>query len=319
MTEPISAQDQVVLERAWRACAAGRLDRVRRLAGNSHRTYLCASDRGESLIVRLADPVRSRFARETEVLRRIAAAGTVKVPAVRHTGLEAGPDAEVAVMVQDHLPGVALRDFATDRSSDEAHAAVERAGEALAAIHGVMTEDFGSLATGLRGSHALLGEWFIDLIAPKVEAARAIDAASGALLDQAFDLLSAHRPLLDAAEPGLVHGDFSPANLLVDETGALTGVIDWEAAKSGPPEMDIGWWDCFFDTPRTPVARLLAGHERHLPFDPARLAALRHLTVIRVMIGHFTWTLTIGDRAGIRAAADRLRTELADATAWNLF
>lgn len=316
MTEPISPQDRIVLERVWKACAAGSLGRVRRLSGNSHRTYRCSSDRGESLIVRLTDPAKSRFALETEVLGRVAATGMVNVPAIRYTGLEAGLDTEVAVMVQDDLPGVALRDFAADR--DEAHAAVERAGEALAAIHAVETEDFGPLVPGLRGSHARLGEWFIDLLAAKVNAARQIDPASGALLDDAFDRLSAHRPVLDAVEPGLVHGDFSPANLLVDESGMITGVIDWESAKSGPPEMDIGWWDCFFDTPKTPAARLLAGHERHAAFDPARLAALRHLTVIRVMIGHFTWTLTIGDRAGIRTAADRLRAELANAAAWSL-
>lgn len=310
MTEAITPRDRTVLERAWRQSASGALARIRRLPGNSHRTYECAADRGDPLIARLADPANSRFALESELLRRIADTGTVPVPAIRYT------DAEV--MVQERLPGVALRDYAANSSLRDAHAAVERAGEALAAIHAVTTEGFGPLGPGLRGSHARLGEWFIDLLAPKVAAARGIDPESGALLDEAFDLVSAHRSALDAAGPGLVHGDFSPANLLVDGTGRLTGVIDWESAKSGPPGMDIGWWDCFFDTPRTPTARLLAGRERHVPLDPASLAALRHLTVIRVMIAHFTWTLTIDDPDGIRTAADRLRTELADSGAWAL-
>ena len=269
------------------------------------------------MIVRLADPAKSRFAIESEVLRRVAETATVKVPAIRFTGIEAALDGEVAVMVQEHLPGVALRDYAADQSIHEAHAAMDRAGEALAAIHGIKSDDFGSLTPEFRGSHARLGEWFIDLLAPKVADARGIDPESSILLDRAFDLLASHRAVLDATEPGLVHGDFSPANLLVDENGHVTGVIDWEAVKSGPPELDIGWWDCFFDTPRTPTARLLAGHERHAAFDPARLAVLRHLTVVRVMIGHFTWTLAIGDRAGIRTAADRLRIELATASDWN--
>jgi hypothetical protein len=52
------------------------------------------------------------------------------------------------------------------------------------------------------------------------------------------------------------------------------------------------------------------------PFDPARLSARRHLTVIRVMIGHFTWTLPVGDRSGIHTAAERLRLEVSDANAW---
>jgi len=318
MPAPITPRDRPLLEHLWHECGTGPLTRIRRLPGNSHRTYECAADRGEPLIMRLADPARNRFALETEVLRRVAATGAVPVPAIRRTGVETAPDGETAVMVQERVPGVPLRDYAADRSRREAHAAVERAGEALAAVHAVPTEGFGSLTEELRGSHGRLGEWFIDLLAPKTEAARGIDPESAALLDRAFDLLAAHRPVLDAAAPGLVHGDYSPANLLVDDTGRLTGVIDWESAKSGPPGLDIGWWDCFFDTPRTPTARLLAGHERHVPLDPARLAALRHFTVIRVMIAHYTWTLTVNDPNGIRTAADRLRAELADSGAWAL-
>ncbi|MEU5870906.1 phosphotransferase [Glycomyces sp. NPDC047369] len=314
MPEPITPQDRAALDRAWHRSAPGTPTRIRRLPGNGHRTYECAADRGEPLIVRLADPAKARFTLETEVLHRVADTGAVPVPAIRYTGVEEG----TAVMVQERLPGVPLRDYAADSGLRDAHAAVERAGEALAVVHAVATEGFGPLGSGLRGSHARLGEWFVDLLAPKVEAARGTDPESGGLLDRAFDLVSAHRPVLDAAGPGLVHGDFSPANLLVDGTGRLTGVIDWESAKSGPPGLDIGWWDCFFDTPQTPTARLLAGRERGAPLDPARLAALRHLTVVRVMIAHFTWTLTIDDRSGIRRAADRLRAELADAEIWSL-
>ncbi|MFB9660355.1 phosphotransferase family protein [Glycomyces mayteni] len=318
MPAPITPRDRPLLERLWHECGTGPLTRIRRLPGNSHRTYECAADRDEPLIMRLVDPARNRFALETEVLRRVAATGAVPVPAILRTGVETTPDGETAVMVQERVPGVPLRDYAADRSRREAHAAVERAGEALAAVHAVPTEGFGSLTEGLRGSHGRLGEWFIDLLAPKLEAARGIDPESAALLDRSFDLLAAHRPFLDAAAPGLVHGDYSPANLLVDDTGRLTGVIDWESAKSGPPGLDIGWWDCFFDTPHTPAARLLAGRERRASLDPATLAALRHLTVVRVMIGHFTWTLAVGDRAGVRKAADRLSAELAGAGRWRL-
>jgi hypothetical protein len=71
-------------------------------------------------------------------------------------------------------------------------------GEALAAIHAVMTEGSGLLEPGFRGSHARLGEWFIDLLSPKLKAARRVDLKSSVLLDRAFDLLAAHRPVFDA-------------------------------------------------------------------------------------------------------------------------
>jgi len=39
---------------------------------------------------------------------------------------------------------------------------------------------------------------------------------------------------------GLVHGDFHPANVLVDRVGAHT-IVDWEVAHVGDPREDLGW------------------------------------------------------------------------------
>jgi aminoglycoside phosphotransferase (APT) family kinase protein len=39
----------------------------------------------------------------------------------------------------------------------------------------------------------------------------------------------------------IVHGDFRPANLLVD-AGRVTAVLDWEFAHIGDPAEDIGWY-----------------------------------------------------------------------------
>lgn len=41
--------------------------------------------------------------------------------------------------------------------------------------------------------------------------------------------------------PTIVHGDFRPANLLVD-AGRVTAVLDWEFAHIGDPAEDIGWY-----------------------------------------------------------------------------
>lgn len=313
--------DLAVIRRVMRRCGAGGSTRIRRLPGRSHRAYLCETDRG-SMVVRLADPGRARFELETELLRRCAEEGIAKVAKVLHTGIEDAADGDgehgVAVMVQERAPGEPLRQYAGRRGAEAAAAAVSRAGEALFAVHQLRTEGFGSLTRGLRGRADRLGDWFIDSLAGKAAAARAIDPDAGHVVDRAMELLAGHRPLLEAERPGLVHGDFSPDNVLVDDDGRITAIVDWEAAKSGPAELDIGWWDCFFDEPLTPTGRLVEGYERCAVFDRPKLTALRHLTVVRVMIGHFTWTLSVGDPGGVRTAADRLSRELEGSGSWRL-
>ena len=48
--------------------------------------------------------------------------------------------------------------------------------------------------------------------------------------------------LPDESEPHLVHGDFDPANILVDKKYGqwqITGILDWEFSFSGSPLWDI--------------------------------------------------------------------------------
>jgi thiamine kinase-like enzyme len=39
----------------------------------------------------------------------------------------------------------------------------------------------------------------------------------------------------------IVHGDFGPHNMLFDSTEGVTAILDWERARLGSPEDDMGW------------------------------------------------------------------------------
>ena len=71
-----------------------------------------------------------------------------------------------------------------------------------------------------------------------------------------------------------------PHNILVGDDGRVCGVLDWEAAKSGPPAFDFGWWDWYGRHRSTPwpTERLL---ERYgdVPDDTDEL---RRLVVLRI-------------------------------------
>jgi len=50
-----------------------------------------------------------------------------------------------------------------------------------------------------------------------------------------------HRPEHRGA-PVLLWGDPRLGNLVVDDNRSVTGVLDWEMASVGPPEMDLAWY-----------------------------------------------------------------------------
>jgi aminoglycoside phosphotransferase (APT) family kinase protein len=52
--------------------------------------------------------------------------------------------------------------------------------------------------------------------------------------------LERHRP--PEARPGLIHGDYHPANLLYSYAGPeVSAVVDWEMVTVGDPLLDLGW------------------------------------------------------------------------------
>jgi aminoglycoside phosphotransferase (APT) family kinase protein len=111
--------------------------------------------------------------------------------------------------------------------------------EVLAAVHAVPV-DVVEPALGRRLDHparAGLTHWRTEL-----SAERAAGAGRDSRLDKAFV------PLEELAPPPpdrqvLLHGDFRPANVLVD-AGRISALLDWEFARLGDPLDDLGWHTC---------------------------------------------------------------------------
>ena len=80
------------------------------------------------------------------------------------------------------------------------------------------------------------------------------------------------------SECGLVHGDFNPTNILIDD-GAVSGVLDWEYCHSGTLYMDIG--NLLRHTPAEYHGQIKTGLEAggmRLPNDWTERAQLVDLT-----------------------------------------
>jgi len=66
-----------------------------------------------------------------------------------------------------------------------------------------------------------------------------LDAWASQVMDERFAEFVANLHFA----PALVHGDLGPEHLLVDNTGRLAGIIDWEDASVGDPAIDFaGLW-----------------------------------------------------------------------------
>jgi aminoglycoside phosphotransferase (APT) family kinase protein len=100
-------------------------------------------------------------------------------------------------------------------------------------------------------SYAELGEW------------------SSAALPPVADLegwLDAHRP--SRWRPGLIHGDYHPANVMISPDGPeVAAVVDWELAAIGDPLLDLGH---LLATWPDPAAGATAATVLSLPGFPSR-------------------------------------------------
>lgn len=105
-----------------------------------------------------------------------------------------------------------------------------------------------------------------------VTAAADLRSRLGTKLSRAIDEIGVHeswrvrcRKWIDADElwptqTALVHGDIHPGHTLVDETGAIVGLIDWTDAEVGDPALEFIGACRRFDSAM--LDRLLAAYER---------------------------------------------------------
>lgn len=97
------------------------------------------------------------------------------------------------------------------------------------------------------------------------------------LIDDAGPWRSAVEPALElpaATADAVVHGDLHARHLVVDDAGALAGVIDWGDAHRGDPAVDLQIVWSFF-----PPAARADFLERYGPVPPERLLRARVVAV----------------------------------------
>jgi aminoglycoside phosphotransferase (APT) family kinase protein len=178
-----------------------------------------------------------KFQREQAVFNLLK--GTVSVPE-----LLLFDDSKIIVpydyMICKKIPGKNLEQNWTDLSEQDGNLLAYQAGEILAKIHSIKSNEFGEVsALGPFPRTKNWGEYLRFILNYHLNEAMELKLFSSTVQKKFLDFFEARLKLLDSVtSPQLVHGDFHLGNLLfVDQK--ITGVLDFEWSLFGDPLFDI--------------------------------------------------------------------------------
>jgi aminoglycoside phosphotransferase (APT) family kinase protein len=169
----------------------------------------------------------TRLQREDSLLRALP----VEVCAPQPVAAGSAPWGEW--MVTLHLPGQELSRAWADLETSERRRAVTELAEALRALH--ETPAVAGIPEPEGSPHPLPAARLFPLV---MEASH-LPGVDPGILRSAAQRLGDVAPVLDQHPTTLVHGDLHFENVLTTEGGALSGVLDFEWAAAGPPDLDL--------------------------------------------------------------------------------
>jgi aminoglycoside phosphotransferase (APT) family kinase protein len=254
--------------------------------GRTERGYIVRADPppGESI-------VESDRAAEWALLTALRAADSIPVPAAiwfDPTGEELGAPAIVSEMID----GPSLLSMAARAHPAERFAMAQPLAQLATRIHRF---DLAALPPHL-DRPASWDAYVESRIQLWIDAARRLPEPDP-FMRAIARWLEANKP--DPVPLGLVHGDFQPANVVVDPDGAYH-VIDWELAHIGDPREDLGWFTlCAINQPPS----LIADDSRAFYLRYAELMGLPPSAVDPAAIAYFT---ILGSTDVFLRVADRL-------------
>jgi hygromycin-B 7''-O-kinase len=227
---------------------------------------------GRRFVVRISSGrLEGSFEHEGRVSTELRAAGVPAAPVLAN-GLVAdlpGSQGEAGEwIVTERLAGDTLAAVWSDLDDASRSKLGRSLGEVMRNLHQV---DIGDVAP----------RWWLDAhqapllrnaYRPRVElgpvmvrAARDLDDADHALLDDVEAMLDERLPLFEDDVPVLVHGDVHGHNVLVDGRGDLVALLDWEGAHKAAADQELDmllrWAAAAHDFPESPglPSRIAAG------------------------------------------------------------
>ncbi|HEY2332570.1 MAG TPA: phosphotransferase family protein, partial [Acidimicrobiales bacterium] len=223
--------------------------------GRSNLTFRVDDAGGRSFVLRrppLGHVLESAHdvGREHRIIAALA--GNDGVPVPDALGLCDDPEVNGApFMVMSFVEGAVVRDSATAQAigADARRTSAASMVEVLANLHALEPDEVGLGELGRREAYVerQLNRWYRQFGQTKQREIPAVD--------EAHRRLSAAVPKQQRAS--IVHGDYRIDNTVLDPTGHVVAVLDWELCTLGDPLADLGQLAVYWTQPGDPVPDLL--------------------------------------------------------------
>lgn len=203
--------------------------------------YLVETVDQERFIVRFYPPGRESVLNcEPDLLAHCRRAG-VPVPVVV-ADARTGPKSTLAYVVYRLIEGTTLSEALPHLTTPQAQVLASQLATCLFELRQVELNGYGELITGDSAADQSWGAFVTRSFESGIESleqSRLIDSSSLLRLQQFVDTTRD----VDWQSSQLVWGDISFANIIVDSSGHLAGLIDFESSLSGDPLATLGY--CF--------------------------------------------------------------------------
>jgi aminoglycoside phosphotransferase (APT) family kinase protein len=283
----------VITDAVTEACGSPPQTVSRVIEGFSNEVYAVRTIAGQEVMVRIHWWSSPYFEEECWALEqcRLLGLSTPQILLLRHHRSGETPR---SICVETRLPGQTLsRLLASGRLSVTASSPlIIAAGALLAQVHTISTSGWGRITAEGKGQTAQWSDQVNSIMPDAAQAASRLGLAQRDVME-ASRLLQAYASLIAQVPPRLLHGDFSPQQIVVSE-GHVSGLIDFEFPRSGDPAWEFAYWDFYtgnqpFRGTRVPTQWLLEGYRQTGSLDATidlRIAVWRLALSLELLAYH---------------------------------
>jgi|GEM_PF-722134 len=258
--------------------------------GQINEVYDVTTLDNRSFIVRISRQDDPRFEAERWALDACRKVG-VPTPKVLLVAKALVNNDSITFCIEEKLPGRPLDELFKDtKSKAELDSIIKQIGKVLSRIHEVKIDGFGYLQPDGTDWDIPFSKIMLDLIEKEDELLKVFDKfrIPQSKVKESLALLVENTDLYKYETPSLVHGDFGPPHILVND-GSITGIIDMQDCSGNHPVFDFVHWETTYGRD-IPLQKLIDSYSNKTLFDESfdplfNLVLLRHcmwMLIVRV-------------------------------------